>query len=75
MPRSLEAFWQVLETNLPLGGPRKHLREVLGDDVVRDLEVAGLLAQRRVADTYPCPGTGGFDCPRVLVPLDDGTYA
>lgn len=75
MALSLEPLWETLETNFPLGGARKHLRGLLGDDLVGALESAGILAQRRVADTYPCPGTGGFDCPRVIVSLDDGTYA
>ncbi|HHH31509.1 MAG TPA: hypothetical protein ENK57_24615, partial [Polyangiaceae bacterium] len=74
MARSLERFWQLLETNFPLGGPRKHLSDRLGADVVEDLEASGVLAQRRVADTYPCPSTGGFNCPRAVVRLDDGGY-
>ena len=75
MGPSLERLWELLESNFPLGGPRRHLRDLLGDETVRGLEGAGILAQRRVADTYPCPGTGGADCPRVVVPMDDGTYA
>ena len=74
MSLSLESFWERLETHFPLGGPRKHLSEVLGSDVVRALESAGALKYRRVADRYPCPQPGGDGCPRHVVELADGRY-
>jgi len=74
MARSLEFFWELLETNFPLGGPRRHLQELLGEGLVEDLETSGILAQRRVADTYPCPRPGGDNCPRVVIELSDGSY-
>lgn len=71
----LGRFWDRLETNFPLGGPRRHLREtVLGAELADGLERAGILALRRVADTYPCPRPGGADCPRTVHPAEGGGY-
>lgn len=73
MTHDLAAFWQLLETNFPLGGPRRHLRELLGAEIVGALEPAGVLKHRNVADRYPCPRPGGNGCPRVVIERDDGT--
>lgn len=73
MTRDLTTFWQILETNFPLGGPRRHLRDVLGDALVGALETAGILQHRRVAERFPCPRPGGEGCPRVVIERDDGT--
>jgi hypothetical protein len=74
MTSRLIAFWEILETNFPLGGLRRHLGELVGEDVVRALEDAGVLKYLRVADRYPCPRPGGEGCPRHVVELDDGSY-
>lgn len=73
MTIDLAAFWQRLETNFPLGGPRRHLRELLGAELVDTLERIGVLKHQRVADRYPCPKPGsGHGCPRELIEHDDG---
>jgi hypothetical protein len=69
----LTVFWQSLETNFPLGGPRRHIRELLGGDLAIALEQAGMLVQRHVADRYPCPRAGGDGCPRQLIEREDGS--
>ena len=33
----LSRFWELLETNFPLGGPRGELRDRLGSEIVSDL--------------------------------------
>lgn len=73
MTHELAGFWQLLETNFPLGGPRRHLRELLGTELVNALEVAGILKHRHVADRYPCLRSGGDGCPRVVIERDDGS--
>jgi hypothetical protein len=70
----LATFCKLLETNFPLGGPRGHLRQLLGTETVDSLEAAGILKHLRVADRYPCPRSGGDDCPRVVVERDNGTF-
>jgi hypothetical protein len=74
MPSRLARFWNELETNFPLGGPRRRLGELVGDDVTRALEAVGVLKYQRVADRYPCPRPGGDGCPRQVIELDDGRY-
>lgn len=69
----LEILWQQLETNFPLGGTRRHLQDNLGIDVVAALERAGILKQRRLAETYPCPGPRNEECPRQVIEID-GEY-
>ncbi len=73
MSNELAAFWQLVETNFPLGGPRGHVRELLGADLVNALEVMGILRHQHVADRYPCPRSGGDGCPRVVIERDDGS--
>ena len=73
MTHEVAAFWQLLETNFPLGGPRRHLGELLGAEFVNALETAGVLKHRHVADRYPCPRSGGDGCPRVVIARDDGS--
>ncbi|MFZ5786654.1 MAG: hypothetical protein ACOY3Y_09460, partial [Acidobacteriota bacterium] len=74
MTSRLARFWAELETNFPLGGPRRRLGEMVGDDAARALEAAGVLKYQRVADRYPCPRPGGDGCPRHVVELEDGRY-
>lgn len=74
MSNPLEPFWALLETNFPLGGPRRYLLNLLGRDVVVALEAAKLLAYQRMSETYPCPHPGGDGCPRQVIEMDDGTY-
>ncbi len=74
MASRLAAFWAELETNFPLGGPRRRLGELLGNEVVGPLEAAGVLKYQRVADRYPCPKPGGEGCPRQVVELQEGRY-
>jgi hypothetical protein len=74
MTSRLARFWTELETNFPLGGPRRRLGELVGDDVARALEAAGVLKYQRLADRYPCPRPGGEGCPRQVVELEDGSY-
>lgn len=71
--RNLSHFWNLLETNFLLGGPRRHLRKLLGSDLVADLERADILRQQHVADFYPCSRLGGDNCPMPIVECDDGT--
>jgi hypothetical protein len=73
MTHDLADFWQLLETNFPLGGPRRHLQELLGAELVAALESASVLRHRQVAERYPCPRPGGDGCPRVVMERDDGT--
>jgi hypothetical protein len=74
MSSRLEAFFELLETNFPLGGPRRYLFNLLGREVVDALELAKLLAYQRMSDTYPCPHPGGDGCPRQVIEMIDGTY-
>lgn len=73
MMRDLGPFWALLETNFPLGGPRKHLAELVGADVLARLEQAGIVTCLRASETYPCPSAGGDNCPRQVVEHDDGS--
>ena len=66
----LEILWQRLETNFPLAGARRHLQCDLGIEIVAVLEQTGILQQRRLADTYPCPGPRGEGCPRQVIEID-----
>jgi len=70
---ALEQFWSLLETNFPLGGPHRHLVELVGPDVLDALRATEVLRYQRVADTYPCPRAGGDGCPRAIVHHEDGT--
>jgi len=70
----IDRFWELLQTNFPLGGPRRHLSELLGKELVTTLMTAGVLHQTRVAATYPCLEHGGAGCPRVVLPLEDGSF-
>ncbi|PID38741.1 MAG: hypothetical protein CSB49_04045 [Proteobacteria bacterium] len=74
MSSPLEPFLALIETNFPLGGPRRHLIDLLGRDLVGELETAKLLTYQRMADTYPCPHPGGDGCPRQVFEMPDGTY-
>ena len=75
MGAGLEILWQRLETNFPLGGARRHLQDGLGIDVVAALEQTGILKQRRLADTYPCPGPRGEGCPRQVIEINGEYHA
>jgi len=66
MSSHLAVFWFELETHFPFGGERRLLRELLGDDLERELERAGILEHRRVATTYPCERRVGDGCSRVV---------
>jgi hypothetical protein len=68
----LGRFWTELEQNFPLGGARGFLRELLGERLESELERAGVLVHRRVADRYPCERWGGDGCPRVVHQRVDG---
>ncbi len=71
----LGRFWDRLETNFPLGGPRRHLREkVLGAELADGLERAGVIVARGIAETYPCPSPGGVGCPRIVFSLGNGSF-
>lgn len=73
MTADLTRFWQHFETNFPPGGPRRHLRERLGADLIDALERDGVLEYRGEADRYPCPRPGtGYGCPREVIELSDG---
>ena len=74
MSSGLARFWELLETNFPLGGPRRHLIDLLGGKLVGELEAAELLTYQRISDTYPCPRPGGDGCPRQVFEMPDGTY-
>jgi len=71
--RDLTTFWELAETNFPLAGPRAHLIDRLGADLVAALESAGLLSFLRVADRFPCPQPGGDGCPRHVIGHADGS--
>lgn len=70
----LSLFWELLETNFPLAGPRCDLREIIGPDLVAALEAGELLTYLRVADTVACPHPGGAGCPRQVIERPDGTF-
>ena len=74
MSSRLSRFWSLLETNFPLGGPRRYLIELLGEETAAALEAAKLLSYQRMSDTYPCPHPGGDGCPRQVIELEDGSY-
>ena len=59
----LPPFWELLETNFPLAGPRCDLRKLLGRELVAALEAGGHISYLRVADTVACPHPGGSGCP------------
>ncbi|HOW74231.1 MAG TPA: hypothetical protein PKY77_26815 [Phycisphaerae bacterium] len=68
----LTDFWEVLESNFPLGGARIDLEARLGSDIVAALERAEILSFVRQADAVSCPHPGGAGCPRRVVELEDG---
>ena len=70
----LSLFWEILETNFPLSGPRCDLRDRLGRDVVAALEAGGILSYLRIADVVSCPHPGGAGCPRQVIELRDGRF-
>ncbi len=70
----LSPFWELLETNFPLAGPRCDLRTSLGYELVAALEAGGHLTFLRVADTVACPHPGGSGCPRQVIERPDGTF-
>ncbi len=74
MSDRLTHFWELLETNFPLGGPRRHLIDLLGEEIAGGLEAARLLTYQRISDTYPCPHPSGDGCPRQVIELNDGSY-
>jgi len=51
MGSGLQPFWALLETNFPLGGPRRYLIDLLGSEVFGGLEAAKLLTYQRMSDT------------------------
>ncbi len=74
MSKQLGRFWSLIETNFPLGGPRRHLIDLLGDETAAAIEGTRLLSYQRMSDTYPCPHPGGDGCPRQVIELEDGSY-
>ena len=74
MDNRIDRFWQLLESNFPLGGPRRHLMSLLGENSVESLEIIGVLTFGRISDTYPCPHPGGDSCPRQVTAMKDGSY-
>lgn len=68
----LTDFWEVLESNFPLGGARIDLEARLGSEIVAELERAQILSYVRQADAVSCPHPGGIGCPRRVVELEDG---
>ena len=73
MRHDLSVFWDKLETNVRFGGPRRHLRDLLGDNLELALERAGVLVYRRAAATYPCLQWAGAGCPRIVWHRKDGS--
>jgi hypothetical protein len=70
----LSRFWEHLETNFPLAGPRNELRGRFGPGVVAALEKGGVLVYLRTADVVACPHPGGQGCPRQVIELSDGRF-
>lgn len=68
-------LWQRLESSFPFGGARRHLQADLGIELVAVLERTGILKQRRMAKTYPCPGPRGDGCPRQVIEIDGDYHA
>jgi len=66
MSYDLTVFWDKLEANARFGGPRRYLRELLGDHLERALERAGVVLRQRIATVYPCSHLPGTGCRRVL---------
>lgn len=69
----LTGWWTRLEASPRLSGPRRHLRELLGETTVDFLEQVGILRHDGIAQSYPCPAPGGDRCPRVVIEVG-GTY-
>ncbi len=70
----LSRFWELLETNFPLAGPRSELRTRLGSDEATALELGQVLTYLRIADAVACPHPGGPGCPRQVIQLNDGRF-
>jgi hypothetical protein len=75
MGTGLQLLWQRLETAFPFGGARRHLQDDLGIELVAVLEGTRILKQRRMANTYPCPGPRGDGCPRQVIEIDGKYHA
>jgi len=73
MGLSTDRFWRLLERNFPLAGAKRHLSELLGEDLSAALIRAKVLAYQRVAETYPC-ALSRDRCPRRVIDMDGGTY-
>lgn len=67
-------FWELLETDFPLGGPRHYLVSRLDAGLVQQLKALGILRHQRVAETYPCHGPMDIGCPRAIIEAHGGTF-
>ena len=74
MSHDLSRFWSELETSFPLGGARRRLLELLGEELEQELERTGVLVLRYVATHYPCVQHAGPGCPRVIYQRMDGSF-
>jgi hypothetical protein len=73
----LAPLWLAVERGFPVYGVREALDQRLGSALTASLIDARVLIAGRIADRYPCPNTGGTDCPRQVMKrrLSDGFRA
>lgn len=73
----LAPLWLAVERGFPVFGVREALVQRLGSALTAALIDARVLIAGRIADRYPCPNTGGSDCPRRVMKrrLRDGYRA
>ena len=71
----LTDWWTRLEAAPRFGGPRRHLHDLLGNDVAGFLEGAGILRQGGKAPTFPCTERRGDNCPRAVIAIDGEYHA
>lgn len=67
-------LWLAAERAFPIVGVRADLDQRLGRDLTTALATDRMLVQAGIAERYPCPNSGGTDCPRRVVQRRQGGY-
>ena len=71
----LTDWWKRLEAAPRFGGPRRYVHDLLGTEVARFLERAGVLRQGGIAPSFPCQERRGDQCPRTVIKIGDDYHA